>query len=241
MDPSLLISVFKKIFESDGIIRKDLESNLLQNCLENPESYLKSSLMIINSYEKIHFDIRLYGVLHLMSLIKKHNLLNFIDSKSFLNDLLILLKNEPHFKILSFLSEILSELVIKILKKSVVDREIHQILNDTLWEFFSAPHTNKILSGLNILIKLVEGCLEEMLLFFQDNLLSITQQMLLSDDPSIRSTNIKLITKIMTYAEYSYCKKYIHLMPKMIEILFEFLHQKKKEVKIYSLFKLKHF
>lgn len=231
MDFNYLISSFQKILLSDGLVRKDLEENLLKTSSENLETYYKLSLAIIHTNEKVSFDIRLYATLHLRNILSKQKVLDSANLEPFLENLFQILKTEPNIQISNFLSEIYGDIAAKILKDNELKQKFYMILYNDIWSLISVPNAHRIVSGLNLIIRLVESCLNEFLSFFQDNLLSITKQMLTFEDPLVLKTNIKLITKILTYAEYSYCKSFIPFVERMIEILFQFLGNKIKEVR----------
>ena len=242
MDTENLISYIHRIMTSSGPIRKDLETQLLQIAKTDPTSYLQSSLFLLHNPQSIHSDLRLFGILHLKQMLTEPSFQNCLNISNFLQDLSILLKTEPNTQILSFLSEIYGENAGNLLKGLDLAQEsqaklTNDLLNNDVWELLTMPNENRVVAGLNILIKLVEIALEELLIVFQENLYSIIKKMLGFYDPKILKAVVKLLTRVLSYADYSLCKKYIPLMPQMIEILFQFLNQKSIDVNKIANFK----
>jgi len=234
MNPEILLSSFQRIMSSDGVFRRDLESELQIQSLSNPTLYLQSSLMLLHSHQKIPSDLRLFTIIHLKSLILITSFQNAISLQSFLQDLSFLLRSEPNTQILSFLSEIYGEIAGKFLK--AIDLKNNDLLNNDIWELLSLTENQRIVAGLDILTKLVEVSLEELLTVFKDNLYSIIKKMLEFNDPQILKATNRLVTRILSYADYSLCKKYFPLIPQLLEILFNFLQQQIPEVKEFNVF-----
>ena len=233
MNPEILLSSFRRIMVSDGISRKNLESELEAQSLADPLLYLQSSLMLLHSHQNVQQDSRIFSVIHLKSMILNQSFQKSINFESFLHDLSFLLRSEPNTQILSFLSEIYGEIAGKFLK--TIDLTNNDLLNNDVWELLSMSEPQRIVAGLDILTKLVEVALEEILKVFKDNLLSIIKKTLDYPDPKILKAASKLVSRILSYAEFPYCKKYISLIPQILEIMFTFIEQNISEVHFYLL------
>lgn len=228
MNPEILLSSFQRIMISYGVLRKNLESELQAQALADPLLYLQSSLMILHSYQNVQSDSRYFSVIHLKSMISNEKFQKSINLETFLHDISFLLKSEPNTQILSFLSEIYGEIAGKFLK--AIDLTNNDLLNNDVWDLLSMNEPQRLVAGLDILTKLVEVSLEELLTVFKDNLLSIIKKTLAYHEPQILKAASKLVSRILSYADYSLCKKYISLMPQILEIMFNFIAQDISEV-----------
>ena len=236
MNPETLLSLFHQMSSiTDGPARRKAELDFFQICQTDPQNYLQSTLILLN-YDKISTDLRLFAIVNLRKMLKDPEFRKCINFNAFLQELLILIKSESNNQIFGFLTEIYGEIVGNLLKTMDLVHEEQAKLNNSIlyndvWELFLQPEEKNIIAGLNILTKLIEVALEELLEVFEDNLFSIVKKMLDSYNSQILQSVINLLTKILSYAEYSLCKRYIPLISTMIEILFRFLSQKNPEVR----------
>lgn len=235
MNSESLISYIHQIMNSDGPLRKDLESQLLFLSKSNPLIYFQASIMLLYSSQTVPSDIRLFAILHLKKVFSDSSFQSQLNQVELLKEVSVLLKKEPNMQILGFISEFYGEIAGKLLKDFTLKNDsegiiTNDLLNNDVWELLSTNEEQKVVSGLMILIKLIEIGFEEFLTLFQENLFAIIKKMLTSPNDQIVKTVIKLIVKILTHVDYSLCKKYVPLIPDILEILFVLLNQKNIEV-----------